>query len=55
MSRTPTQAERAEFLAFCRTATAAQLRNIAAKEADAGRHAYAEIARTEAASRGVSS
>lgn len=46
-----TRADKEEFSAFCRNASDRQLPNIEAKERDAGRDAYAEIARAEIARR----
>lgn len=43
--KTPTQSDRADFEAFCRNATYAQLVNIEAKEREARRTQYADIAR----------
>lgn len=49
--KTPTQSEIADFRAFCRNASLVQLFNIEAKERDAGRLAYADVAREERESR----
>lgn len=42
-----TQHEREDFAGFCRNATDSQLEEIERKERDAGRRAYANIARAE--------
>jgi hypothetical protein len=44
---TPTQGERADFAAFCRNATDAQLVQIERKERTAKRVAFANIAKAE--------
>ncbi len=43
----PTKTDRQEFRLFCRNATTTQLYNIVAKERDAGRDVYQEIAELE--------
>lgn len=45
--QTPTQSERADFAAFCRNVTYGQLITIEAKEREASRPVYADIAREE--------
>lgn len=47
MTDTPTQGDRADFAAFCREVTTAQLHNVIRKEEAANRQVYAEIARAE--------
>jgi hypothetical protein len=51
--KTPTQSERADFRAFCRNATNQQLEVIYYRELNAFRYAYADEAKAEADSRGI--
>lgn len=48
-----TKTEKSEFRAYCKQATDTQLRNILVKELLARRQAYAEIARSVMAERGL--
>lgn len=49
-----TKDDKADFAAFCRGATDAQLRNILGEELSARRRAYAAIALAELQKRGLS-
>ena len=51
---TPSKQDKAEFRGYCRGITDTQLRNVLAKELLARRNAYADIARSVMAERGMS-